>query len=145
MLRDAQLSGADQERVELAHRNSQRLLKLVNTLLDFARIEAGRADAVYEQVELGTLTAELASIFRSAVERAGLQFFVECPPVQAETYVDREMWEKIVLNLLSNAFKFTFEGHIKVAVRKLSQQVLLDVEDTGIGIAEPDAPEKCSE
>jgi signal transduction histidine kinase len=101
-----------QDRLEVARRNSLRLLKLVNTLLDFSRIEAGRIQAAYEPVDLAKFTTDLASIFRSTVERAGLEFVVDCPPLSEPVYVDREMWEKIVLNLLSNAFKFTFEGEI---------------------------------
>ncbi|MGB8167897.1 MAG: GAF domain-containing sensor histidine kinase, partial [Chthoniobacteraceae bacterium] len=91
----------------LAHRNGLRLLKLVNTLLDFSRIEAGRTRARFEPVDLATYTSELASSFRSAMEKAGLEFSVECPPLPETFHIDREMWEKIVLNLLSNAFKFT--------------------------------------
>src|SRR6185503_14647667 len=102
------------ERLGVAHRNSLRLLKLVNSLLDFSRIEAGRVDASYEPVELGTFTAELASVFRSTMEKAGLRLVVDCPPLAEPVHVDRDMWEKIVLNLLSNAFKFTFEGEISV-------------------------------
>ena len=104
-------SGAELESV---HRNELRLLKLVNTLLDFSRIEAGRVTARFEPTDLAALTANLASAFRSAIERAGLQLIVDCPPLPQPVYVDREMWEKIVLNLLSNAFKFTFEGSIRV-------------------------------
>ena len=103
------------ERQEVAHRNALRLLRLVNTLLDFSRIEAGRIDANYEPTDLATFTAELASVFRSAIEKAGLELVVDCDPLPEPVYVDREMWEKIVLNLLSNAFKFTFEGRITVA------------------------------
>ena len=99
------------------HRNELRLLKLVNTLLDFSRIEAGRVNATFEPTDLAALTTDLASAFRSATERAGLQLIVDCPPLPAPVYVDREMWEKIVLNLLSNAFKFTFQGSIGVAAR----------------------------
>ena len=102
--------------IEAAQRNGQRLLKLVNTLLDFARIEAGRAQASYEPTDLCALTADLASNFRSACERAGLRLTVECPPLAEAAYVDREMWEKIVLNLLSNAFKFTLAGAIRIAL-----------------------------
>src|SRR5690606_19745531 len=98
------------------HRNAQRLLKLVNTLLDFSRLEAGRAEAVFEPTDLATATADLASAFRSAVERAGLQLTVDCPPLPEPVFVDREMWENVVLNLLSNAFKFTFAGSIGVAL-----------------------------
>ena len=122
------------ERIEIAHRNSLRLLKLVNTLLDFAQIEAGRIEAVYEPTDLAAATAELASVFRSAIEKAGLRLVVDCPPLPEEMYVDREMWEKIVLNLLSNAFKFTFEGEIKVSLRLCRERVELSVSDTGAGI-----------
>jgi len=65
----------------VAHRNSLRLLKLVNALLDFSRIEAGRCQAVYRATDLAGFTAELASLFRSAVEKAGLRLKVRCPPL----------------------------------------------------------------
>jgi signal transduction histidine kinase len=122
-------------RLELAHRNSLRLLKLVNTLLDFSRIEAGRVAAAYEPTDLPRLTTELASTFRSTIERAGMSLGVDCPPLPEAVYVDREMWEKIVLNLLSNAFKFTFEGRIDVSLRADGDVVRLHVSDTGTGIA----------
>ena len=122
--------------LDVAHRNSIRLLKLVNTLLDFSRIEAGRIEAVYEPVDLCTLTEELASVFRSTVEAAGLELVIDCSPLKAPVHVDREMWEKIVFNLLSNAFKFTFEGEIKVTLREAENQVVLAVSDTGTGIPE---------
>src|SRR5215468_2794532 len=117
ILAEDQMPSRAHERLEVAHRNSLRLLKLVNTLLDFSRIEAGRIQAVYEPVDLATFTADLASVFRSAIERAGMELVVDCPPLSEPVYVDREMWEKIVLNLLSNAFKFTFEGEISVKLR----------------------------
>jgi signal transduction histidine kinase/ActR/RegA family two-component response regulator len=128
------MASEDQELLALVQRNGHRLLKLVNTLLDFARIEAGRAQAVYEATDLAVLTADLASNFRSACERAGLRFDVECPPLGEPAYVDREMWEKIVLNLLSNAFKFTLEGSISVRLRDAEACLELLVRDTGVGI-----------
>jgi signal transduction histidine kinase/DNA-binding response OmpR family regulator len=128
------------ERIDLLHRNALRLLKLVNTLLDFSRIEAGRPDAAYEPTDLSELTADLASNFRSALERAHLTLDVDCPPLSETFYVDRDMWEKIVLNLLSNAFKFTFEGSIAVRLREVPDGVELEVADTGIGIGEQDLP-----
>src|SRR5207245_209311 len=91
--------------------------QLVNTLLDFSRIEAGRAQAVYEPVDIAALTADLGGAFRSAVERAGLDFVVECASIAEPVWLDRQMWEKIVLNLLSNALTFTFEGRIVVRLR----------------------------
>ena len=128
------------ERQEVAHRNALRLLRLVNTLLDFSRIEAGRIDAHFEPTDLASFTAELASVFRSAIEKAGLELVVDCDPQPALVYVDREMWEKIVLNLLSNAFKFTFEGRITVQLRSLGDHVELRVADTGVGIPQADLP-----
>ncbi len=138
--RDAPLSLPRRERLETAHRNAIRLLKLVNTLLDFSRIEAGRIEATYVPVDLATATEELASVFRSAVEKAGLAFVVDCPPLPAPVYVDREMWEKIVLNLLSNALKHTFDGSIEVHLQSDADHVRLSIADTGIGIRAADLP-----
>ena len=121
--------------LDVAHRNALRLLKLVNTLLEFSRIEAGRVRANYEATDLAAYTADLASSFRSAVERAGLTLTVDCPPLAGTAYVDREMWEKIVLNLISNAFKFTFTGGIRVELRSSVDRIELRVRDTGVGIA----------
>ncbi|MBV9789232.1 MAG: response regulator, partial [Chloroflexi bacterium] len=135
---DGALSAAERENLEVAHRNALRLLKLVNTLLDFSRIEADRAEASYEPVDLAAFTADLASLFRSTIEQAGLQFVVECQPLPAPVYVDREMWEKIVLNLLSNAFKFTQQGQITLRQRLVDGQIELVVADTGVGIPEAD-------
>ena len=128
------------ESLETAHRNALRLLKLVNTLLDFSRIEAGRVQAAYEKTDLASFTAELASVFRSAVERAGLRYRVETSTTDAVAYVDRDMWEKIVLNLLSNALKFTFEGEIAIAIGAREGDVTLTVRDTGTGVAPDEVP-----
>ena len=111
---DGTMPVAHRERLEVSHRNALRLLKLVNTLLDFSRIEAGRIQAAFEPVPLSAYTLELASVFRSTVERAGLDFEVDCDDLTEPVYIDREMWEKIVFNLLANALKFTFAGKISV-------------------------------
>jgi signal transduction histidine kinase/DNA-binding response OmpR family regulator len=133
---------SDRREIELIHRNGLRLLKLVNTLLDFSRIEAGRVQAIYEPVDLGTYTTELASTFRSAMERAGLRYVVDCPPHPAPAYVDRGMWEKIVLNLVSNAFKYTLEGEVAVTLRADADGSLarLTVRDTGVGVPAHEVP-----
>ena len=139
-----QLSNEQQEQLRVAHRNSLRLLRLVNTLLDFSRIEAGRVEAWYEQIDIAAYTADLASSFRSAIERAGLQLVVHCPPLPfgIEVYVDREMWEKVVLNLVSNALKFTFEGEVAIRLQPGPdcKTVQLEVRDTGTGIPEDELP-----
>ncbi len=129
-----------QDSLQMLHRNALRLLKLVNGLLDFVRIEVGRTRATYQPTDLSLLTTQLASVFRSAVERAGLKLVVECPPLPEPVYVDREMWEKIVLNLLSNALKATFDGEIRVSLSCDKTGAFLTVKDTGTGIPERDLP-----
>ncbi len=130
------LSPQSHEQLANARRNALRLLKLVNTLLDFSRIEAGRVQAVYEPTDIAKLTAEIASVFRSAMQKAGLRYSVECQPIAEPVYVDREMWEKVVLNLLSNAFKFTFDGEVVLTLKPVDGHVELAVRDTGVGIPE---------
>ncbi|MBL6079033.1 response regulator [Belnapia sp. T18] len=122
------------EELAMVRRNALRLLRLVNSLLDFARVEAGRAEACFVPVELGQATAELAGAFRSAIERAGLRLDVDCPPLAEPAHVDPDLWEKVVFNLLSNAFKHTFEGRIAVRLRQDGAAIRLTVEDSGIGI-----------
>ena len=138
-----QLADADpqvREELEVISRNGLRLGKLVNMLLDFSRIEAGRMQASYEPADIAQVTAELASVFRSAVDRAGLAFKVDCPPLPEPVYLDRGMWEKVVLNLLSNALKFTFDGSIHIAVRAEGGQAVVTVADTGIGVPAREMP-----
>jgi PAS domain S-box-containing protein len=131
---------AERALLELSRRNAQRLLKLVNSLLDFSRIEAGRIQASFEPTDLAALTADLASVFRSAIEKAGLKLTIDCPPLGQPVFVDREMWEKIVLNLISNAFKYTLEGEIRLALREEDGTITLVVEDTGIGVSAEELP-----
>ena len=128
------------DELEVISRNGLRLGKLVNTLLDFSRIEAGRMQASYEPADIAQMTAELASVFRSAVDRAGLAFTVDCPPLPEPVYLDRGMWEKVVLNLLSNALKFTFDGSICIAVRADGDQAVVTIADTGIGVPQQEMP-----
>ncbi|MGZ4500064.1 MAG: SpoIIE family protein phosphatase [Nocardioidaceae bacterium] len=128
------LPGDQRHRVEVIQRNGQRLLKLVNTLLDFSRLESGRTGAHFEPIDLAGYTRDLASMFESAAQRAGLRLTVDTQPLPELVYIDREMWAKIVLNLLSNALKFTFEGGIEVALTPSDEGPVLTVADTGIGI-----------
>ena len=128
LLADPGLPARHTERLTMMHRNALRLLKLVNTVLDFSRLESGRLAARYQPTDLADYTSRLASTFRSAAERAGLRLVVDCPPLPAPVHVDRDMWEKIVLNLVSNAVKFTFDGEIRVRVRAADGAARLEVE-----------------
>ena len=121
-----------------AQRNATRLRRLVNDLLDFSRIEAGKLNLSLEPVDLGRATADVASLYRSTIEAAGLRFEVSSDPDLPSTLVDRTMWEKIVLNLVSNAFKFTHAGLIEVRLRRVEETAVLSVRDTGVGIRPED-------
>jgi PAS domain S-box-containing protein len=138
----SQIGAGERAVLNVVHRNGIRLLKLVNTLLDFSRIEAGRATASYELVDLASLTAGLASNFRSATERAGVRLVIEASALPQPVYVDRDMWEKIILNLVSNAFKFTLNGEIAVSVRPTEDGLCAQVavRDTGTGIPASEIP-----
>ena len=124
----------------LVARNSRRLLKLVNSLLDVARLEAGRATPTFEATDLANFTADLVSVFRSAADLAGLELTVECAPLSGLVPVDREMWEQIVTNLCANALKFTPSGSVKVGLSSGAGSVCLVVEDSGIGISPDELP-----
>jgi PAS domain S-box-containing protein len=134
MVSDAALPETTRGRVDLLHRNSLRLLKLVNSLLEFSRIEAGRMQATYLPTDLRGLTADLVSTFTSAFELAGLALKVDLQTLPDPVFVDRDMWEKVVLNLLSNAFKYTLNGEIEVRLRQVDGHAVMSVRDTGIGI-----------
>lgn len=134
LLAERELGAESRERLLQMQRNALRLLRLVNTLLDFSRMEAGRHSARFAPTDLARYTADLASAFRSAMEKAGLSFAVECTPLPAPIYVDRDMWEKIVMNLLSNALKFTFEGGVSLRLVAANGGAHLTVKDTGSGI-----------
>jgi signal transduction histidine kinase len=134
MASDPRLPAVARSRLEVVHRSSQRLLKLVNSLLEFSRIEAGRVQATFEPTDLALLTRDLVSTFGSALELAGLNLTQLMEPLSEPVYVDRDMWERVVLNLVSNAFKYTLEGEIEIRLSRADGHAVLSVRDTGIGI-----------
>jgi signal transduction histidine kinase len=138
ILARGELEHVDRQSLEIARRGGSRLLKLVNSLLEFSRIEAGRTEAAFEPADLAALTTDLASMFRSAFERAGVTLAIDCDPTPEPVYVDRDKWEKIVLNLISNALKFTFAGAVQVTQRTRTDHIQLQVTDSGCGIAPQD-------
>jgi signal transduction histidine kinase/CheY-like chemotaxis protein len=124
------------QRLITARRNAGRLLRLVDSLLDFSRIEAGGAAANLVCTDIGALTSHIASSFGELCQRAGLDLVLDCRPALAD--IDPGMWETIVLNLLSNAVKYTLEGSISVETQCVSEDCRIRVTDTGIGIAQDD-------
>jgi signal transduction histidine kinase len=140
LLADQALEVKTRQQLCQMHRNALRLLRLVNALLDFSRMEAGRHSARFVPTDLARYTADLASAFESAFEKAGLSFAVDCAPLDGPMYVDRDMWEKIVMNLLSNALKFTFEGGVTMQLAPTTAGARLTVKDSGTGIPRSELP-----
>ncbi|MGY1706745.1 ATP-binding protein [Geodermatophilus sp. SYSU D00697] len=136
----AALPAAVREQLTLAQRNGERLQRLVNDLLEFVSIEAGRASAVRVETDVAAYTAELAGVLRAAAERAGLRLTVDCPPLGRPAHVDPRMWEKVVLNLVANAVKYTFVGGIDVTLRPDGDRFVLQVADTGVGVPAGELP-----
>ena len=125
---------SQREWIATAHSNGLRLLKLVNSLLDFTRVDAGGVTAVPRPTDLAALTEDLVAVLRSAFDRAGIELVTAIEPVGMRD-VDVDMWEPVVLNLVSNALKYTLRGSVRVALRRRDDGVELSVADTGIGIA----------
>lgn len=134
-LQSSKCSLPQKQKLEIAHRNAMRLKRLVTSLLDFSRIEAGRFDVIFQPTDLREFTAQLIENFRSSFERANLKLSIRLDVVD-DIYINIASWEKIVFNLLSNALKFTFCGRVDVLLRSGAKRVSLHVCDTGIGIAE---------
>jgi PAS domain S-box-containing protein len=137
-LLDPTLDAEQRQRFELIGRNTERLSSLVDRILDLTRAEAGAIEAHRVRADVEELTSGVAANFRPAIERMGLAFEVECDDIDREAYVDVDMFERIVLNLLSNALKFTPRGRIALRLTTDAEGYAVSVTDTGIGIAEPD-------
>ncbi|OBK48533.1 SpoIIE family protein phosphatase [Mycobacterium sp. 1081908.1] len=135
-LSDAPPESALADRLTTAARNARRLQRLVDSLLDFSRIEAGRANAKLVCTDVGALTEHIASSFTELCRRAGLDLVLDYGPAIAD--VDPGMWETIVLNLLSNAVKYTLRGSITVEVRAEPTDCRITLRDTGVGIGPED-------
>lgn len=140
ILRNQETDPTDREAMEIMHRNALRLLRLVNNLLDFSRIEAGKEKAQYQLTNIAQFTNDVTSNFRSVIENAGLDFQVTTNKIVQPVFIDKLMWEKIVLNLLSNAFKYTLKGTIHLSLAAENNDVILQVKDSGVGIPAEELP-----
>src|SRR5882672_1295614 len=119
--------------------NARHLLSIINDILDISRIEAGKMPLHLEDFDLGALIAELFAEVEPLIQRARLQVFTDLQQPVPQLYSDRQKVKQVVLNLLTNAIKFTPEGHVKVVVREDDDgEVRIAVQDSGIGIAAAD-------
>ncbi|CAE6472751.1 unnamed protein product [Rhizoctonia solani] len=124
-----------QYRIQLAMRNCKRLKKLVDSIMDMSKLEAGRLVGNFCPVQLGRITEDLAALFRSMAEKKGIDYQISCDTDnEPVVYIDTDLWEKIVCNLLSNAFKYTSKGRVGISVTHDATSSYVRVSDTGVGI-----------
>ncbi len=126
--------------LQVVARNTRRLKRVVDDLLEVSRLQAGEVDRHREVVDLARVTAEVAGMVATAMERAGLEYVVDVPADGVPAAVDRDGWERIVLNLTTNALKYTRTGRVEVRLRRDGTRAVLTVTDTGVGIPAAEQP-----
>ncbi|WP_317987907.1 ATP-binding protein [Hyalangium gracile] len=135
----ATIPGAVRQHLATMDRSAQRLLKLINNLLDLAQMEAGKTRLRYQPVELYGLLGTLLAPFKVMAEKKGIRLALEGKTVTA-IHADVERIEIVFQNLISNALKFTQEGSVTVRLTEDETSVHVEVVDTGLGIAPQDIP-----
>lgn len=141
--RRGEVPAAVREQLEVMLRNQERLLELINQILDLAKLEAGRLTLrCMRLADVNGFVGERASQFRAAAERRGVELRLSLDEKlhDADLYADRERLDRLLVNLLSNALKFTHEGMIEVGTERVDGAVRITVADTGIGIEPDDLP-----
>ncbi|ELU37242.1 histidine kinase [Rhizoctonia solani AG-1 IA] len=157
------LDGSAQYKLQLAARNCKRLNKLIDSIMDMSKLEAGRLAGKFRPVQLGRLTADIAALFRSLAEKKGIEFKIEIAELEVEVrmlngcprfvgkdrvqFVCREPHGRVRMTLLilggvggggwnrlSNAFKYTTRGVVTVSVVHELNESHVQVRDTGVGI-----------
>ena len=142
-LEDSSLRAMIRENVDRALRNSRRLLRLIGQLLDTAKLEAGELTLDAERADLAAFVRALARTFVPLAERRRIRFTVEAPQAAVPVAFDDTKLEKVLTNLLSNAFKFTPVGgtiHVAVSVAVADGEAQVAVEDSGPGIPDAEQP-----
>jgi len=139
-LLNSQVTPAQKHHLTTAKRNVDRLLRLVNSLLDFSRLEAGRVEGRFVPVNFGEWVSELAEVFQPPVERMGLSYHVDIQPYNQLVYIDPTLFETVVSNLIGNALKYTESGSITVRVR-FNDHAEISIIDTGVGIPADELPQ----
>jgi len=137
LLRRFNLDAESKSMLATMHANGMRLLKLINDLLDLVRLESGRLELRTEPVDLAEFLKGLASAARQVADDKRLKLETHVDPALGVLLMDRDKLEKIVLNLVFNALKFTPSGgRVELRAEKQNECCVLTVTDTGMGISE---------
>ncbi|HLA11101.1 MAG TPA: sensor histidine kinase [Pyrinomonadaceae bacterium] len=135
---EGQISSLQRENLEDLLRNAERLLGLIDSLLDFAKIESGKLEIQLEPVQIDELVQGAMATIEPILNKDSVRLVRDVPATIAPLYTDREKLRQIILNLLGNAVKFTDRGEIKISASQENGDFKLAVADTGIGIDEAD-------
>ncbi|CCQ14517.1 Sensor protein [Rhodococcus sp. AW25M09] len=133
------LSDSDRDSLDVVHRASTRLRRLVDDLLDVVSADAGQLRARLEPTDLAAVTRDCASMFAAVASDQGLDLVVDASE-EVVILIDGEMWSKVVFNLVANAVKYTPAGSVSVRLRAEADTIRLVVADTGLGIPADDLP-----
>jgi ABC-type sugar transport system substrate-binding protein/DNA-binding response OmpR family regulator/nitrogen-specific signal transduction histidine kinase len=130
------------EEMKLIYTNSNRLLRLINQLLDFRKIEERKFTLLASRTNIYDFTLALMANFKAEAVRRNIEFIVACDNRGTDVFIDRGLMDKVYFNLLSNAFKFTPDnGKIKIVIKETASHVKIMFRDSGIGIPEPELPQ----
>ncbi len=136
VLEDKSISPFVRENLTLVYKNTERMLRLVNQILDFRKIQNNKMKLLVEQTPVVSFVRKVGENFQPMADEKHITYTIDAPHDEAYGWIDREKVETIVFNLLSNAFKYTLpDKHIRLEVRKETGKVVISVKDEGIGIA----------
>jgi len=131
--------GENREHIEIIERNGRRLLNLINSILDLSKIEAGKMDLFVSSFSVAEMVDSIGASMHPMMNDKGLSFEIDVAEM-AEMHSDKDKLQQILLNLLSNAQKFTDTGEISMQVRSVGKSVVFTVRDTGCGISVEELP-----
>jgi len=126
--------------LETAKRNVDRLARLINSVLDFQKLESGKMSFFFDEYDLNEAVNEVFRGMASMVQAKGLAFSVDLDPAVGRIRFDRDKILQVVINLVNNSAKFTVKGNIKISTRRTGDSICVRVDDTGPGIAEENIP-----
>jgi len=132
-----EINAKQREQLNRALRSSQHLLSLVTDIIDISNIEAGRVKVMPQQVLVNEVITEATDMVADAINKKGLLLKVDAPH-ELHIYIDRKRLLQCLVNLLNNAVKFTESGSVTVRAQQSGSSMLIEVSDTGIGIARAD-------
>ncbi len=139
LLKDQKLSSESQRKVGLVHKNANRILKMVNELLDFRKIDFNKMKLHIAKVDMVKTVKEIAKSFEGIATKKHIDLRVKSNAKNILAALDIQLFDKVLFNILANAFKFTQDyGHIYILVNQIENELIIEIEDSGVGMNKED-------